>query len=194
MIRSATLHDREAVAKLLAASFDTNPAVNDTVIPDKHRARRLNALMEYVFDTGFARNGIFVTSDLLGAMVVYDPVAFPNTFADTLRQIRLVHHCIGWSRVKYATQKDKKIASFRPAAPHLYLQMIGTHPSAQGKGIGSAMIRFLQEKSKTESKPVYLETSVPKNVELYMWKGFTVHGEWKIRGDYHIHFMNWLPR
>lgn len=190
-MRPAKAHDRDAVVKLLAASFNANPAVNDTIIPDKHRDRRLISLMEYIFDTGFAREGVFVTDDLLGAVVMYDPVSSPAKISDLLRQLKLVRKSIGWSRMKYASAKDRKMNSFRPATPHLYLQMIGTAPEAQGKGVGSKMISFILETSASTKKPVYLETSVLKNVEMYKKKGFTVHGDWKIREDYHVHFMNW---
>jgi len=192
MIRRAAIGERDAVVKLLAASFNANPAVNDTIIPDRNRDRRLNALMEYIFDTGFSRDGVFVTDDLLGAIVMYDPVSSPPKFPDKLRQLKLVHRSIGWSRMKYASAKDRKMAGFRPATPHLYLQMIGTAPEAQGKGIGSQMINFILETSAATSKPVYLETSVLKNVEMYRKKGFVVHGDWKIREGYHVHFMSWL--
>jgi GNAT superfamily N-acetyltransferase len=191
MIRAATLQDRNAVVKILAASFNDNPAVNDTIITDKHRGRRLIALMEYVFDTGFARKGVFVTDDLSGAIVMYDPVSSPGKISDTLRQLKLVRKSIGWSRMLYATRKDKKMRSYRPATPHFYLQMIGTIPAAQGKGVGSEMLRFITEKSIAMNKPVYLETSVAKNVEMYRRKGFVIHGDWKIREDYHVHFMNY---
>lgn len=151
----------------------------------------MQALMEYIFDTGFARNGVYVTEDLLGAVVMYDPFSQQNTFTDKLRQLKLVHKSIGWSRMKYASAKDRKMAGFRPASPHLYLQMIGIDPGAQGKGIGSKMIRFIQGMSASTSKTIYLETSVLKNVEMYKRKGFVVHGDWKIREDYHVHFMSW---
>lgn len=191
MMRRANIDERDVVVKLLAASFNANPAVNDTIIPDKHRDRRLIFLMEYVFDTGFARDGVFVTEDSLGAVVMYDPVSHPTKFSDTLRQLKLVHKSIGWSRMKYASSKDKKMNSYRPTTSHYYLQMIGTSPEAQGKGLGSKMIAFIQDLAKKESKSIYLETSVVKNVEMYKKKGFLVHGDWKIREDYHVHFMNW---
>lgn len=192
MIRTATSNDRSAAVKVLAASFDANPAVNDAIIADEKRNQRLIALMEYIFDTGFARVGVYVTEDVSGVVVLYDPVSAPSAWSDTFRQLKLVHRSIGWSRLRYATRKDKKMAAFRPSTPHLYLQMIGISPHAQGKGIGSALINFIQEKSRSEKKPVYLETSVRKNVDMYLRKGFTVHGDWKIREDYHVHFMNWM--
>ncbi len=191
MIRLATHADRDRAVQVLADSFDSNPAVNDTVVADKHRAQRMKALMEYLFDTGFRRNGVYVTDDLLGAIVMYDPVSHPENFSDTLLQLKLVHRCIGWTRLKHASAKRKKMDTFRPLTPHLYLKMIGIDPAAQGKGIGSKLISFIQELSVETSKPVYLETSLRRNVDMYLRKGFTVHGDWKIREDYHVHFMNW---
>lgn len=191
MIRPASIKDRGVVVKLFAASFDANPAVNDTIVNDKHRERRMQALMEYIFDNALARNGVYVTDDLLGALVMYDPVSCSAKFSDKLRQLKLVHRCIGWSRMSYVTAKGRKMAEFRPKTPHLHLQMIGTDPLAQGKGVGSKMMSFIQGMSAATSKTVYLETSVLKNVEMYKRKGFVVHGEWKIREDYHVHFMSW---
>ncbi len=191
MIRRATIQDRTRAVKVLAESFDANPAVNDTIISDNKRNQRLIALMEYVFDTGFSRGGVFVTEDVNGVLVLYDPVLAPARVSDYFRQLKLIHKCVGWSRMRYASSKDKKMASFRPATSHLYLQMIGIDPASQGKGVGSELIRFMQEKSRVESRPIYLETSVNKNVEMYLRKGFVVHGDWKIREDYHVHFMNW---
>lgn len=193
MIRPALLSDRPRVIRILSASFDANPAVNDTVPAGKHRERKLRILMEYLIDTAISKNGMYISEDGNGAILMYDPVESPKTFRDTWRQLRLIHRCIGWSRLKYAASKDEKMRSFRPGTSHLYLSMIGTAPEAQGKGLGSEMIAFIQDYAKKESKSIYLETSVLKNVEMYKRKGFVVHGDWKIRDDYHVHFMNWSP-
>ena len=191
MIRVAAPADREHVIEILTASFDANPAVNDTVVPGPGRELKMRGLMEYLVDTAFSKKGVYITDDRSGAILMYDPVVHPNTFSDTFRQLRLVNRCIGWSRLNYISSKDKKMRAFRPDAPHYYLSMIGTLPSAQGKGIGSQMISFIQDLAKKESKSIYLETSVPKNVEMYLRKGFVTHGEWKIREDYKVRFMKW---
>jgi ribosomal protein S18 acetylase RimI-like enzyme len=191
MIRQATLTDRERVIEVLSASFEANPAVNDTISPGGSREKKMRALMEYLVDTGYAKQGVYITKDLLGAFILYNPIEYPNTLSDTWRQLRLVNRCIGWSRLKYASSKDKKMKSFRPADSHLYLNMIGTHPSAQGKGIGSLMLNYIFALSAESSKSIYLETSVLSNVEMYKRRNFVVHGDWKIREDYHVHFMSW---
>lgn len=191
MIRQATLADRARVIEILSASFDENPAVNDTVPQGQNREMKMRVLMEYLIDTAISKSGAYISEDGNGAILMFDPVASPNTFRDKMRQLRLIHRCVGWSRMKYISSKDKKMRSFRPSTSHYYLSMIGTLPEAQGKGLGSKMIAFIQDLAKKESKSIYLETSVVKNVEMYKKKGFVVHGDWKIREDYHVHFMSW---
>jgi ribosomal protein S18 acetylase RimI-like enzyme len=154
MIRRADRSDRERVIEILTAAFDANPAVNDTIPAGSARPRKLRVLMEYLIDTAYAKQGVYITDDQLGAFLIFDPVAHPDSLADTFRQIRLVNRCVGWLRVRYISSKDKKMRSFRPATNHLYLSMIGTLPEAQGKGLGSAMISFIQDMAKKESKSI----------------------------------------
>lgn len=191
MIRLATRDDRERVIEILTASFDSNPAVNDAISPGGNRAKKMRVLMGYLVDTGFSKEGVYITTDENGAFIMYDPVMHPDKLYDKFRQLKLVNSCIGWSRLNYATAKDRKMKSFRPATSHFYLSMIGTHPAAQGKGVGSLMLNHIMVLSAAGSKTVYLETSVKSNVEMYIKKSFVVHGEWKIRDDYHVHFMSW---
>ncbi len=179
--------------EILTDSFQKNPAVNDTLYPDMNRDKRMNALMTYLVETGIAKDGLHLTDDYAGAFIMYDPVLRPSGIADTWRQLKLVNRCIGWSRLTYASAKDKKMRSFRPEHSHLYLSMIGTLYSAQGKGTGKFMLEHIKQLARTSARSVYLETSVTKNVEWYLRHGFSIHGEWKIRDDYHVRFMNYKP-
>jgi GNAT superfamily N-acetyltransferase len=71
--------------------------------------------------------------------------------------------------------------------------MIGTMPDEQNRGTGKVMLEHIKQLAKSSARNVYLETSVTKNVEWYLRHGFTIHGEWKIRDDYHVRFMNFNP-
>jgi GNAT superfamily N-acetyltransferase len=185
--------DKQSAIQILANAFQHNPAVNDTLHPSGNRDRRMAALMSYLVDTAIAKDGLFLTDDNKGAFLLYDPVLRPNGIADTFRQLKLVNNCIGWSRLSYASAKDKKMRSFRPAHSHLYLSMIGTMPDEQNRGTGKVMLEHIKQLAKSSARNVYLETSVTKNVEWYLRHGFTIHGEWKIRDDYHVRFMNFNP-
>ena len=59
-----------------------------------------------------------------------------------------------------------------PTAHHL--QVLGTEPAEQGKGVGSKLIEYGIARATAAGKPCYLESSNPKNVPFYERHGFKV--------------------
>ena len=53
-----------------------------------------------------------------------------------------------------------------------YLDVLGVDPSKQGKGIGSALIRFGLERAARDGADAFLETAVEANVAYYERFGF----------------------
>jgi ribosomal protein S18 acetylase RimI-like enzyme len=58
--------------------------------------------------------------------------------------------------------------------PHWYLAAIGVHPSRQGEGIGSALVREGIRRAAAARTAVYLETETSANVRFYSALGFSV--------------------
>jgi ribosomal protein S18 acetylase RimI-like enzyme len=67
--------------------------------------------------------------------------------------------------------------------PHAYLWFLGVAPAAQGRGVGSALLRAANARNDAASLPAYLETGTPRNVALYERHGFKVISEHKARAD-----------
>lgn len=67
-----------------------------------------------------------------------------------------------------------------PGEEHWYLQMIGTHPDWQRRGIGSALINEGLSWARRDGLGVYLETETPENVAYYRHLGFEVRSEWDV--------------
>jgi predicted GNAT family N-acyltransferase len=183
----------ESAAKILAAAFQTNLSVNDTVRNDAKRNARLLELMRYAVALGKRRNGLHISSDEHSVAVCFDPTQNTSFLTETLAQLKLVHKVIGWDRLFYIAQKDKQVSSRRPAYPHYYLFLLGTHPAAQGTGSGSKLLAQLLQHAQQEGKEVYLETSVEKNIPFYEKRGFEVFDTWQVREGYLIRFMRWKP-
>jgi len=61
--------------------------------------------------------------------------------------------------------------------PHWYLMAIGTSPSRQGTGLGSALLELGTSKADAAGIPCYLETATESNVAFYSKRGFEVTGE-----------------
>jgi ribosomal protein S18 acetylase RimI-like enzyme len=67
--------------------------------------------------------------------------------------------------------------------PHAYLQFLGVSPAAQGRGIGSALLRAAAARLDAANMPAYLETGTTRNVALYERHGFRVLSKHTARAD-----------
>lgn len=67
-----------------------------------------------------------------------------------------------------------------PPEPHWYLQLLGTHPDWQRRGLGAALMEVMFERADTEGLPCYLETETERNVVYYRRHGFEVRSEWDV--------------
>lgn len=58
--------------------------------------------------------------------------------------------------------------------PHYYLSSVAVLPTAQGKGVASALIKPIIHQADTEGVPVYTETVTTRNVLIYEHLGFKI--------------------
>lgn len=65
-----------------------------------------------------------------------------------------------------------QMGDVHPAFDHWYLPLAGVDPSAQGRGLGSALIRHVLERCDLGGTPAYLEATSPRNRDLYARHGF----------------------
>lgn len=72
---------------------------------------------------------------------------------------------------------DTALDCHHPAgAPHDYLAILAVHPSAQGQGIGTALVRAHHATLDQTGTPAYLEASSAANHALYLRHGYVEHG------------------
>ncbi|KAK7923962.1 acyl-CoA N-acyltransferase [Apiospora marii] len=84
--------------------------------------------------------------------------------------------------------------------PHVYLHMLQTHPTQQGRGAGTMLIQWALEQAQELSLPAYLEASVDGH-SLYLKNGFedielleTDLSQWGAKDMHKIWNMMWHPR
>ena len=70
----------------------------------------------------------------------------------------------------------------KSAAPesHWYLMALGVAPAAQGRGVGSALLRPLLAQADEEGRPCYLDTFNERNLAFYSRYGFEVAQEARV--------------
>lgn len=77
------------------------------------------------------------------------------------------------ARIQHYT---KTKAAYFPQKPHFYLNMLGVHPKAQGKGVGRTVLDWLYERSQAHATSVGidLDTGTPTNVAIYERCGYQI--------------------
>lgn len=180
-------NDKEQIVNILTASFDDNKSVNYIVKQDSKRKQRIRLLMEYSFDVCFHFGKIFLSGDTKACALILLPDKKKITFRSAWSDIKLIFGCIGISNVSKAMNREAKIKALQPKEPIYYLWFIGVSPEAQGKGIGSKLLKEVISDSGFEKRIICLETSTTKNIPWYQKFGFTTYN--KLNLGYELFFL-----
>lgn len=109
--------------------------------------------------------------DGLDAVAVWTP---PRTRPEAAA-VRTVHAlavaALGGRR-RIVEEVEATIAAHRPPLPHWFLSTMGTRPSHQRRGLGTAVLRPVLERLDTAGMAACCETSSEANVSFYETLGF----------------------
>jgi GNAT superfamily N-acetyltransferase len=65
-----------------------------------------------------------------------------------------------------------QMGDLHPTFAHWYLPLAGVDPPAQGRGLGSTLLRYALETCDRDGLPAYLEATAARNRDLYARHGF----------------------
>lgn len=167
------------VVEILTKSFDDNKSTNWAVKQDSKRVKRISYLMKYAYDICKAQNGAFISDDQNGAILYDFPITARYNFSRLIQDIKFIFKVIGPERLFKVLEREKYIKNLHPKEEYIYLWFLGVSPENQGNGTGSKMLNELTVLADKTSLSICLETSNPKNLELYKRFGFEIYHEWQ---------------
>jgi ribosomal protein S18 acetylase RimI-like enzyme len=178
-ILNATRKDKAAVVNILSASFKHDPQTK-WMIGDREDAmldeKCIKQFMSYVFEYGFANGSIKLTEDKKAVAIWKDPRSNKMNSFLLVENLKFLI-VFGIKTIRKISNMEQKIGAYYPKDKKFnYLWLLGTHPSAQGKGYGASLINTKPFHTE-DDKPIYLETSTRKNVSYYVKQGFNVYRE-----------------
>ncbi len=178
-VRKASRADVDALARTLARAFDDDP-LTTWMFPDpRARHRALPPMFRALLREALAFDEVYTVASGRAAAFWNPPGTFPLDWrANTrmgLTMARLMRHRL-LDRAAGLLYFDRH----HPSEPHWYLQMLGTEPQWQGKGIGSALLSPILERCDHTGERVYLEASKEKNIPFYARHGFAVTEEMQV--------------
>jgi GNAT superfamily N-acetyltransferase len=171
--RKATHEDVPAIVDSMARAFYDDP-VFEWLFPDD--AKRLEQSRRY-FD---GRTRILLRQEEsytidggVAAAMWARPGEWRDPPLDVLRQFVSLVPVLG-RRLPRSLAGLREIEERHPRAPHWYLAVLGTDPTRQGEGIGSALMKPVLDECDRLEVPAYLETGTERNVAFYTRHGFQV--------------------
>lgn len=176
-MKRADINQKSLVVDILSMSFDDNKSVNYVVKQDSNRQARIRGLMEYSFDICNAFGDVWMANDDQACALVLYPDKKRSTLNAILWDAKLALSVIGLSRVSQVLSRESKIKSFHPKERFTYLWFIGVTPELQNKGKGSQLLHEIINESESQGRPIYLETSVDRNLPWYQKFDFEVFQE-----------------
>ncbi|HYD87526.1 MAG TPA: GNAT family N-acetyltransferase [Vitreimonas sp.] len=196
-VRPAHADETDAIAAVLSDAFVDEDGLNYWLRQGraKERARRR------FFDAA-VRDAIHPQRQLwladgegapLGAAIWLAPgkKAFDHTALQQVMMLPLLIEIAGFAGMERGRALGGKLARYHPREPHAHLVFLGVAPHAQGRGVGSAMLKATLAPCDAQGVTAYLETSTQRNVDLYARHGFEVTGEFDLPG---LHFWTMTRR
>ncbi len=176
-VRPATRDELPAIGRVLAAAFDEDPVWRWMAPPSRRWDERAAAWFTAEATLQFDRSGeVWVDDDVLGAAIWCPPGRWRSGLRDNLRlavpTLRLMRGGVG-----RALRTVNVLERAHPREEHWYLSYLGTDPTAQGRGIGSALMTAVLERADEQGLPAYLESSKKANLAFYGRHGFVTSGD-----------------
>ncbi|MBS1681603.1 MAG: hypothetical protein OJF59_001846 [Cytophagales bacterium] len=188
-MKRASVDQKSLVVDILVKSFDDNKSVNYVVKQDRNREARIRGLMDYSYNICNTFGDVWISDDAQACALVLHPDKKRSTFTSILWDAKLALNVIGLNRVARVLGRESKIKSFHPKKRFSYLWFIGVSPQFQNAGKGSQLLNEIIKDSSAEGRPIYLETSVDRNIQWYQKHGFEIFQSLDL--SYRLYMLRW---
>ena len=159
--------DEKACTALIVLAFSGDPAAR-FLYPDADMYLACFPRFVRAFGGTAFRTGSAFWIDGASAALWLPPDAAP----EEEKLMALFEETAPSGRLEQVLAIIEEMGGYHPKEPHWYLPLIGTDPSKQGQGYGSALLRHVTATCDADGLPAYLEASSPRNVPLYRRHGF----------------------
>jgi ribosomal protein S18 acetylase RimI-like enzyme len=165
--------DRTRLTATLVAAFASDPIIRWTFPDAATYLDAFPALLGTLGGAAFETDTADEVADHTGAALWIAP----GTPQDAEAIGALLDGAVAAERLPELGAFLEQVGEHHPEEHHWYLPFVGVDPTAQGRGLGSALLRHGLARADRDRLPAYLEASSPGNRALYERHGFVVTGE-----------------
>jgi ribosomal protein S18 acetylase RimI-like enzyme len=182
----AAARDADAVAADLADAFADDVMFDWFLRADSRRDTARLGFFRFLINRMAVGVGRIDRPASGGAAAVWLPfeAVGPTPLPMLVRAAPTMIATTGWARVPRLLALMEDMDKHHPMdRPHAYLWFLGVARVAQGRGIGSRLLKAATARLDAQALPAYLETQTERNIALYSRHGFAVISEHRPRPD-----------
>ncbi len=199
VVRPALAGEERDVASVLTAAFADEAGLNYWLrqgrAKTRARARFFDGAVRDLVHPGRALWLAEADGAHVGAAIWLAPglKAYDFSPLQQIAMIPLLYAIAGVGGAVRGLALGEKLDALHIKAPHAHLVFLGVSPSAQGRGVGSAMLKATLAPLDAAGVTALLEATTDRNVALYQRHGFEVTENLHVR-DVHVRIMTRPPR
>lgn len=191
-VRPATPEDVDGIVDTLTTAFFDDPLWGPAFPDPDRRARQASALWR-LFVTSSLRYSWTMVTDKLESAAVWIPPG-ENELTDD-EESGFEEFMLGFADREVTDGVlaiSHQFEEARPAEPHFYLSLLGTHDDHRGAGLGMALLSENLTRVDALAAAAYLESCNPANNRRYESVGFVPRAE-LVMPSGHIVTTMWRP-
>jgi len=171
-IKVATQREIDQCIAVIVLGFSSDPGVR-WMYPDPHQYLENFPHFVRAFGGRAFEHGTAQYVDGFLAAALWLP---PGVQPDEEALVAVVENSVPASHREAVFAMFEQMGGYHPNEPHWHLPLIGTDPTQQGKGHGSALLRHALAVCDRQQALAYLEATSERSVPLYQRHGFEVLG------------------
>ena len=173
VIVSATASDMDRSIAALVTAFTSDPFIRWMLPEPIQYLTYFSQVLRFFAGRAFENASAYRSDDFMAVALWLPPGVHPDE--ESLGELMQ-------TAVDEALQEEvfavlEQVCNSHPEVEHWYLPAMGVDPQCQGKGYGSALLAHSLEVCDRAHQAAYLESTNPRNVDLYERFGFKVIGE-----------------
>jgi len=186
-LRKAGYDDEEVVVNILCKSFENDPHLKWMLEKSKN-PDKLKAITTYTFLQTMKIGHIYLTEDETATAMWTSEKNEKLSIEFVKRNLKFLFQVGIKTVVRILVNESFTHKQYPKGEKYYHLYIIGVLPESQGKGYANLLLNPVLYEMEEKSIPVYLETANPRNVKIYLKKGFTTYKTW-IKNGLKLYYM-----